>query len=55
MAWIEVKLYNGTKHFVNTDLVRYVTTYGERTRLYFTDKQYITCVDYYEDIKRLLK
>lgn len=53
MKWIEVTLYNGTKHSVNTDLVRYISNYGARTRIYFTDTQYITCIDTYEDVMRM--
>ena len=43
------------KYFVNTDTVRYIMPYGNRTRIYFTNKEYITCTDDYEDLKRLLK
>lgn len=53
--WIEISVFNGVNKFVNTDLVRYVMPYGERTRLYFTDTQYITCVDDYEELQKRIE
>ena len=55
--WIEVSVFQcaDMKYFVNTDTVRYIMPYGNRTRIYFTNTEYITCTDDYEDLKRLLK